>query len=119
MEQAGVRAAGAVLIARSTEGPRVLLLRNARHGTWGFPKGRLEAGETEEEGARREIAEETGGLPWRRIEGFAERLRYPLPESGTLKEVVYFLGEVAERDIPSFARSAEHSAHRWATPSEA
>lgn len=36
------------------------MVHNAHTGTWGFPKGAVEEGESEEEAARRELAEETG-----------------------------------------------------------
>jgi ADP-ribose pyrophosphatase YjhB (NUDIX family) len=39
---------------------RVLLGRRADNGLWGLPSGRVEAGETVEEAARREVREETG-----------------------------------------------------------
>jgi 8-oxo-dGTP pyrophosphatase MutT (NUDIX family) len=38
----------------------VLLVHRRRYGDWTFPKGKLEAGETDEEAALREVAEETG-----------------------------------------------------------
>lgn len=40
--------------------PEILLVRHARRRQWGFPKGRLEKGETPREGALREVLEETG-----------------------------------------------------------
>jgi len=52
------RAAGVVVVREMDDGPRVLLLRAYRN--WDLPKGRLEAGETELEGAMREVREETG-----------------------------------------------------------
>lgn len=42
------------------EGGNVALVWSARSQAWLFPKGRTEPGETDEEAARREIAEETG-----------------------------------------------------------
>ncbi|MBO0685254.1 MAG: NUDIX domain-containing protein [Candidatus Dormibacteraeota bacterium] len=38
----------------------VLLVRHARKRAWGFPKGRVEKGESPREGALREVLEETG-----------------------------------------------------------
>jgi 8-oxo-dGTP pyrophosphatase MutT (NUDIX family) len=49
---------GAVVVRRSATGFEVCLVSDGRH--WGFPKGLLEAGETPEDAALREISEETG-----------------------------------------------------------
>lgn len=55
-----VQAAGAV-VWRDHEGQlEVLLIHRPRYDDWTFPKGKLEAGERHEEGAIREIEEETG-----------------------------------------------------------
>ena len=51
------------LLAIVRRGDRFLLVRRAREpnkGRWGFPGGLQELGETVVEGARRELAEETG-----------------------------------------------------------
>lgn len=50
-------------IAAVVHGGRVLLVRRANPpdvGRWGFPGGKIESGETIEQGAVRELAEETG-----------------------------------------------------------
>jgi 8-oxo-dGTP pyrophosphatase MutT (NUDIX family) len=49
---------GGVVVRRSSTGFEVCLVSDGRH--WGFPKGLLEAGETPEAAALREISEETG-----------------------------------------------------------
>jgi 8-oxo-dGTP pyrophosphatase MutT (NUDIX family) len=49
---------GGVVVRRSGSGFEVCLVSDGRH--WGFPKGLLEAGESPEAAALREISEETG-----------------------------------------------------------
>lgn len=51
-----VRAAGGIVVRDGA----VLLVHRPTHGDWSFPKGKLEAGESWEEGALREVEEETG-----------------------------------------------------------
>lgn len=55
-----VRAAGGVVHRSSARGPEVLCVHRPRHEDWSFPKGKLDPGESWEEAARREVAEETG-----------------------------------------------------------
>ena len=71
------------MIIRSTE------------GFCGFPKGHVEAGETDEMTALREIREETG-LDVRLIDGFVATDSHPHIREGrppVMKEMVYFLAE--------------------------
>ena len=49
---------GGVVVRRSPNGYEVCLVNDGRY--WGFPKGHVEAGETPEDAAIREIGEETG-----------------------------------------------------------
>ena len=60
------------------------------HGNWGFPKGHLEAGESEEEAALREIKEEAG-VKVELDKDFRHPLEYVMP-NGRNKVSVYFLG---------------------------
>ena len=114
-----VRAAGVVLYRRAPDGrPRFLLLRNRRHGTWAPPKGHLEPGESDLEGARREVLEETGLSIGAVDPSFLEHLRYPVREGGrtALKEVAYFLAEAPSDRVRA---SAEHDDVGWVTLEEA
>jgi len=108
-----VFAAGVLLWRGRADAPEFLLLRNARHGTWGFAKGRLEEGEDLLAGALRECREETGLRLQETdlVPGFADACHYVLPK-GKLKRVVMFLSAraVGEADL---ARSGEHDAHQW------
>lgn len=53
------QSAGGVVVRRAADGPLFLLIRDPYHN-WGLPKGHIEEGETAEQAARREVAEETG-----------------------------------------------------------
>jgi 8-oxo-dGTP pyrophosphatase MutT (NUDIX family) len=59
-----VRAAGGIVLRRvaGADEWEVALVYRASRGDWGFPKGKLEPGETELFCARREVEEETGLL---------------------------------------------------------
>jgi 8-oxo-dGTP pyrophosphatase MutT (NUDIX family) len=58
-----VRAAGGVVTRRTDDGTtEVLVVHRPRYDDWSFPKGKLDAGETDEHAALREVEEETG---WR------------------------------------------------------
>ena len=83
---------GAVVFTRLDEDIRYVIIRSTE-GWYGFPKGHMEAGETERETALREIREEVG-LNVRLLEGFREVEEHLLPKKpGVMKRVVYFLAE--------------------------
>ena len=108
-----VLAAGVVLWTGSAAAPQFLLLRNARHGSWGLPKGHAEPGEDLRTTAQREVEEETGytlaadGL---RADFADTHLYQPKPE--VWKRVVHFLAAAAV-DPQGFVRSPEHDDHAW------
>jgi 8-oxo-dGTP pyrophosphatase MutT (NUDIX family) len=107
-----VRAAGGIVVRDGERGPEVLLAHRPKYDDWSFPKGKLEAGETEEECARRELDEEVG------IRGTfgpeLGRTRYRDGE-GRPKEVVYF--QVEPATDPVAAESIDEV--RWAPVDEA
>ena len=56
-----VRAAGGLVRRRQNDGGlEVLVVHRPAYDDWSFPKGKLEAGEREEDAALREVEEETG-----------------------------------------------------------
>ena len=90
---------GGVVARRSPDGYEVCLVNDGRY--WGFPKGRIEPGETPETAAMREIYEETGIA----LESLALRASLPpseyvfrRPNRGALvfKRVHHFIVEVPE-----------------------
>ena len=55
-----VRAAGGVVVREGADGPEVALVHRPRYDDWSLPKGKLDSGEGWQEGALREVEEETG-----------------------------------------------------------
>ena len=54
-----IRAAGGVVVRHGDGESEVLLVHRPRYDDWTFPKGKAEPGESDEECALREVAEET------------------------------------------------------------
>ena len=98
------KSCGAVLFTRRN-GQRLYLLVQEASGAYSFPKGHVEAGETEMQTAVREVFEETRLRP-AFLDGFRETDEYDLREKpGTRKQVVYFLAEF--REEPQVSRPDE------------
>jgi 8-oxo-dGTP diphosphatase len=93
------------------EDGRVLLLQRLT-GTWEPPAGRLSPGEGFEDGAVRELYEETGLLvtPWRILATWVGQA----PHGGLLAAVTY-IGRTREKEI---GLSHEHLGFRWVTLEE-
>jgi len=115
-------AAGYIVYVAEATGPRFLLLRNASHHTWGFPKGKLEPGEEEHAGALRELREETSIAKIRPHDDFTAESVYEVKRKKAdddddlvKKRVRYFLARVDDR---KFRRSEEHDAADWMRPEE-
>jgi bis(5'-nucleosidyl)-tetraphosphatase len=115
---ASKRAAGFVLFERSPKGRRYLLLRNSRHGTWGFPKGHCNDGEDLLACARRELLEETSLTDVRIYPEFERTLSYRVrsPKGGWEKIVCYYLAEKLSGECRI---SDEHDQCAWMTRLEA
>ncbi len=55
-----VRAAGGLVVRSGVHGLEIALVHRPKYDDWSFPKGKLHPGETDEDAALREVAEETG-----------------------------------------------------------
>ncbi len=109
------RACGVVVYRRRLGAVHYLLVRQ-HDGNWGFPKGHMDAGESERETAVRELREETN-LSVTLREDFREMITYRLP-SGQQKWVTYFLGR-ARRFSTTRRRHAEIAELAWLPYEEA
>jgi len=105
--------AGAVLYGYFANDEQRFLLLHYTSGHWDFPKGNVEAGETEVEAVIREIFEETGITDLGFVEGFIQPIFYNYRREGKLvhKKVSYYLAQTLSRNINL---SNEHQDFLWA-----
>lgn len=104
------KSCGALICRKAPEGYELLLIKHRRGGHWSFPKGHVEAGETEAETALREILEETG-LHVQLQDGFRHSVEYS-PRPQVQKEVVYFLASPQGSDTVH-RQEEEVSEYQW------
>jgi 8-oxo-dGTP pyrophosphatase MutT (NUDIX family) len=108
-----VRAAGGLVVRDGDEGIEVLVVHRPKYGDWTLPKGKCEAEESDEDCARREVAEETG---------LECRLGEELPSTadrdsqGRHKRVRYWLMHPVGGEL---AFTHEVDTARWLTPGQA
>jgi 8-oxo-dGTP pyrophosphatase MutT (NUDIX family) len=93
--------AGVLVVARSTQ--RILLLKRTDRDVWESPGGHLEPGETHQEGALRELHEETG---------YVGTLSVSATALQTGPAYQCFLGMVSKEFRPELT---EHLAWVWAS----
>ena len=91
------KSCGVVVFTR-TDGELKYVLAHHLGGHYGFPKGHVEAGETEEQTALREVYEEVHLRPTL-IPGFRAVCQYDIPNRDVRKQVVFFLGEFQNQQI--------------------
>ncbi len=104
------KSCGAIVFTRDKDIKYLLLHYESGH--WGFPKGHVEKGESEEETMGRELEEETGLRNVRLIKGFKEEILYFFKEKKKLikKRVVFFLVESKSDKVKL---SYEHVGFKW------
>ena len=105
-----VEAAGGVVVRDG----QVCLVHRPRYDDWSLPKGKLDAGESFEQAALREVEEETG-LVCSLEEELASTEYHDRKDRP--KIVRYWRMEVV--DDPGFEPNDEVDELRWVTPSEA
>lgn len=93
---------------------KVLLVKQTK-GHWGFPKGHVEANETEEETAIREVKEETN-LDVQIDTSKRYTMEY-MTDKGNLKEVVLFIAKLMEGNTKP--QESEIAEIKWFTCKEA
>ena len=101
-----------IVVYRATSGVCEYLILQYKHGHWGLPKGKLEAGETKQQAATRELQEETG-LQATIIPGFEVTYEYNFVEVDGVpshKIVSMFVGKA---DDGTITLSHEHIDHAW------
>ena len=91
------KSCGALVYRLEDEKLMMLLLKHRKGGHWGFPKGHVELGETEQQTALREIKEETG-LSVLLDDRFRQAVEY-YPKQGVKKQVVYFVANSQEGEL--------------------
>ena len=101
-----------VVIYRLNQGVIEYLLLHHIVGHWDFAKGKIEAGETKEQAALRELHEEAG-LETELEPGFIHSISYSFTdrnEEKTNKTVYFFVGRVNNEQV---VISPEHKDYIW------
>lgn len=104
------KSAGAILFIKEKEPLYLLLHYGAGH--WDFPKGHVEAKESESDTVKREIKEETGLVDIGLIANFKEKIHYFYKSNNELmsKEVIFYLAKAKKKEIKL---SFEHIGFAW------
>lgn len=115
------RSAGGVVFRRAAAGPEILLLQH-EGGKWMLPKGTIEAGETPEAVARREVQEESN-LSHLRVAGDLGEERYFFfwrsEDTYYDKTVHYYLMEFLGSEEPTPQKEEGFIVCEWVSLDEA
>ena len=91
------------------------LVHRPRYDDWSLPKGKVDAGESDEQAALREVEEETGVRG--ELGAELETVRYT-DRKGRPKQVRYWLMDAAQ-DSPAFEPNREIDEVRWCSAADA
>jgi len=111
------KSAGLIVFRRHPqEGVQYFILYH-RGNYWNFPKGKMEAGESEMDTAVRETAEEAGLKDLRVVDGFRQPTDFFFKESRggktelIKKDLILYLAEAPFSAVPKL--SIEHNGYAW------
>lgn len=109
---------GGVVIKRTDAGFKILLIKDG-YGYWTWPKGNIEKGETSQDAAIREIAEEVG-LQYIKLIYKIDKTQYFYRLKGELifKTVYIYLFELKKNEKLKVLKS-EIADAKWLSPEEA
>lgn len=103
------RSCGAVVYRFINDEVRYLLIKNRRSAHWGFPKGHVERGESNEQTAMREVLEETG-IHIKILPGFASKSDYTI-QGKIEKSVTIYLAKT--NDVQTIIQREEIEDYMW------
>ena len=111
------KSAGAIVFRLENKEVRYLLLHypfssKAKKEYWDLPKGHIEEGESEEDTARREVAEETGLKDVEIFSDFRQEIHYRFQagKQNISKTVVFYLAKTSQKEVTI---SSEHIGFQW------
>jgi 8-oxo-dGTP pyrophosphatase MutT (NUDIX family) len=107
------KTAGGIVLGKHAD--IVLVKRHGGDGSWLFPKGHIDEGETDEEAARREVEEETGLIDLELLADLGTYERPSINHDGTdkpeVKSIHMYLFTVTEKTALSPTHEMEDA--RW------
>lgn len=115
------KSAGAIIFRKENNETYYLLLKY-RSGHWEFPRGHIEAGESEEQAARREVREETSIKDLKIVPGFKEYTKFLFKKTYNLKPeekkkapwvfklITFYVAQTIEKEV---RLSEENTAFLW------
>lgn len=103
------RSCGAIVYRFINDELRFLLIKNLRSANWGFPKGHVERGESNEDTARREVLEETG-IHIKIMPDFSSKSEYTI-HGRVEKSVTIFLAKA--EDVHTIIQKEEIEDYAW------
>ncbi len=112
------QSAGVITYAANSAHKRVYLVLEHQDSHWDLPKGKIEAGETLQETALRELREEAG-ISATLVAGFEQTIHYIFSdkEGGLVtKTATFFLGQASASTV---TLSHEHADFKWLCIEEA